>query len=100
MPMFAKLFGPEDDQVLVKLDGAPDTGAPEIRIYFQPPGLGVCSFALGFHDREAGWDKAEAVFKEMDEAEARRGVAASMTSFGIDLAALVPGAAVAGPAGG
>ena len=81
MPMFAKLFGPEDDQVLVKLDSDLDTGAPEIRIHFQPPGLGVCSFALGFHDTEDGWAKAEAAFKAMDEAEARRGVAASMKDF-------------------
>jgi hypothetical protein len=88
MTMFAKLFGPETDQVLVKLDAAPDSGAPEIRIYFQPPGLGVCSFALGFDDTEDGWDKAEAAFQKMDEDEARLGIKAACRSMHFDFDAL------------
>jgi hypothetical protein len=80
--MFAKLFGPPSDQVLVNLDAATGTGAPEIRIYFQPPGLGVHSFALEYEASEQGWQVAEDVFEKMDEAEARRGIEAARPRFG------------------
>lgn len=89
MPAFAKLFGAPDNQVLVKLDADPESHAPEVRIYFQPPSLGVCSFALGFPDSEEGWDKAEAAFAAMDEAEARRGIQLACAEMHIDFAELV-----------
>lgn len=82
MPKFAKLFGTDDDQVLVKLDESP-AGGPEIRLYFQPPGLGVGSVALRYTDDEAGWALAEKTFERMDEAEARRGVDAALREMGL-----------------
>lgn len=68
--MFAKIYGTDDDQVLVKLDEG-DEG-PEVRFYFTPAGLGVCSSALVFNDDDAGeaWDKAEAAFANFDEQKA------------------------------
>lgn len=68
--MFAKLYGPDDKQVLVKLDQG-DNG-PEVRFYFNPPGLGVCSTALIFTDDDTGeaWEKAEAAFAKVDEQHA------------------------------
>ncbi len=74
--MFAKLFGGPDDQVLVKLDSA-ESGSPEVRLFFEPVGLGVCSIALGFEDSEDGWAKAETAFASMNEVEARAGIAAA-----------------------
>lgn len=80
MPMFAKLFGPDHDQVLVKLDSN-DDGAPEIRLYFEAPDLGVFQVALNYQDTADGWATAEASFAKMDEAEARRGVAAALAEL-------------------
>ena len=68
--MFAKLFErPEYGQVLAKLD-ADGGGAPELRWYAKPPGLGVCSFALGFGDSDEGWDAAERAFERAGDDEA------------------------------
>ena len=68
MTDFAKLFHFEEiGQVLVKLDDG-DEG-PEVRIYFQPDGLGVCSTAFNFKEDEeqTEWDKAEKAFEMVDE---------------------------------
>lgn len=69
--MFAKLFGDDKNQILVKIDSS-DVGSPEVRFYFEPKGLGVCSMAIGFSEDDAGWDKAEACFASMDEDKATR----------------------------
>lgn len=90
--MFAKLFGPDNDQVLVKLDAHDRTGVPEIRIFFEPPGLGVCSFAVSYEDSEQGWNLAEQAFKRMDEVEARRGIEAAKPNFNVDFGNLMPAA--------
>ncbi|WP_026600524.1 hypothetical protein [Methylomonas sp. 11b] len=67
--MFAKLYGPDDHQVLVKLDEG-DEG-PEVRFYFKPAGLGICSSALIFKDdTDDAWEKAEAAFASIDEQKA------------------------------
>ncbi|WP_445368846.1 hypothetical protein ACH5Y9_05510 [Methylomonas sp. BW4-1] len=67
--MFAKLYGPDDHQVLVKLDEG-DEG-PEVRFYFKPAGLGICSSALIFKDdADDAWDRAEAAFAGIDEQKA------------------------------
>jgi hypothetical protein len=65
--MFAKLFETKIGQILVKLDDGED--APEVRYFFEPPGLGVCSVALQFADDSDGeaWDKAEHAFDKTDE---------------------------------
>lgn len=57
--MFAKLFDHEKyGQLLVKLD-TDNEGDPEVRTYFKPKGLGVCSVAAGFKDDDEGWELAE-----------------------------------------
>lgn len=68
---FAKLFRFDDvGQVLVKLDDSED--GPEVRVYFQPKGLGVCSTAFTFKpdDLEDENDKAEKAFDLIDEEKA------------------------------
>jgi hypothetical protein len=72
--MFAKLFGTDDDQVLVTIDQG-DEG-PEVRIHCKPTGLGVCVTTLGYPEKayaggtNEAWTKAEKCFAEMDEARA------------------------------
>lgn len=68
---FAKLFKFDDiGQVLVKVDDGED-GA-EVRVYFQPKGLGVCSTAFTFKadEDEDENDKADKAFERIDEAKA------------------------------
>ena len=65
--MFAKLFYSDQyGQILVKFDDG-DNG-PEVRFYFKPNNLGVCSCALEFTDdeKDIAWDKAETAFNKID----------------------------------
>jgi len=69
--MFAKLYGEDKDQILVKMDSSENNKA-EVRFYFEPDGLGVCSSALQYKsDDPESWDKAENFFKEVTEEKAR-----------------------------
>lgn len=68
--MFAKLFGPDDNQVLVKIDSDPERHVPEVRFFIEIPFLGVCSFWIDFENSTEGWDKAKAYFNQIGEAEA------------------------------
>ena len=53
---FAKLFEDEKyGQILVMLD-TNENGEPCVKIMAQPPGLGVCAFALSFKDEEDAQD--------------------------------------------
>lgn len=79
--MFAKLFGPNDDQVLVTLDSDDKTKKPTIRISFVPkdiPQAGICALGLTFSDSPEGWERAEQILEEITEESARSVVAAAM----------------------
>lgn len=70
---FAKLYETEQfGQILVKIDSSNDDmeSVPEVRIYFEPENLGVCSQAVKFENSDEGWDKAEARFLEITEEKA------------------------------
>lgn len=84
MSKFAKLYETDQGQILVKLDAEDGGGAPEVRFYVTPPGLGVCSIALKFKDSDEGWDKAEEAFDIIDEARAIAAVA-EVVDMGMDL---------------
>ena len=89
MDEFVKLYThPELGQILVKLDSCHETkrrqpkeedddepltatiSHVEIRVFFKPKGLGVCSSAILFPDSVEGWEMAEKVFAMFDEAKA------------------------------
>lgn len=64
--MFAKIFESEKyGQLLVKADTCEEY-KPEVRVYCNPPGLGICSVSLSFTDDEEGWDKQEEAFNMID----------------------------------
>lgn len=67
---FAKLYGEGDGQILVKVDSG-ENGDPEVRFYFQPEDLGVCSFSMHFEDSDDGRDAAEAAFGRVTHESAR-----------------------------
>lgn len=84
---FAKLFGSGQTQLLIKIDRNEETDEPEVRAFFQPEDLGVCSFAARYTDDDAGWDKAEAWFESLDEAKAREWIKSAQNTalkFGLD----------------
>ena len=69
--MFAKLYETDEfGQILVKLDQSDGDCVPEVRIYFEPENLGVCSTAFKYKDSDDGWDKAEKYFNEIDQSTA------------------------------
>lgn len=82
--MFAKLYGPPEDQVVVQLRRN-DTGDPEVKCYFKPRGLGVCSKASSFSIGPHGESAAKAAFGQVSDEGARifisdaRQIAESMT---------------------
>ena len=68
---FARLHETEEfGQVLAVLQRDDDEGKPELRVFIQPPGLGVCSLKFGFEDSDEGWDKAEAGLVAFDQGQA------------------------------
>ena len=64
MSKFAKLYETEFGQILVKMD-SDDDYCPEVRFYFKPKNLGVCSVAVQFKDTDDGWDRQENYFAEI-----------------------------------
>lgn len=76
---FAKLFGTDDQQVLVMIDSG-DNG-PEVQYHFQPKDLGVCKIAVNFPDTDEGWDKAERAFEATTEEAARKIVGKALASI-------------------
>lgn len=69
--MFAKLYETEEfGQILVKLEQSDGDCVPEVRIYFQPETLGVCSTAFKYEDSDDGWNEAEKYFNEIDQSTA------------------------------
>lgn len=75
--MFAKLFDTDIGQILVKIDDG-DSG-PEVRYFFEPEGLGVCSFVVYFSDD--GWDEADKLFDSVDNDHAVRVVSNLMNKM-------------------
>lgn len=73
MSKFAKLFETKEyGQILVLLQSG-DTCDVEVRVFAQPPNLGVSSFAFQFEkeDEDEAWDLAQEAFNEIDEAKAK-----------------------------
>ncbi|WP_395504679.1 hypothetical protein [Ectopseudomonas hydrolytica] len=83
MKQFAKLFDYSDiGQVLVKLD-TNDQAEAEVRFYFKPENLGICSVALsGFPGTDDDqWQQAETGFNNIDAAAAHELVTATLKTL-------------------
>lgn len=69
---FAKLYDTELGQILVKLD-TDDECKVEVRFWFYPPGLGVCSVAMtAKDDSDSAWDWGESTFANVTEEKATK----------------------------
>ena len=62
--MFAKLFETQMGQVVVMKQGDRDN-VPEVRFFYEPSGLGVCSIAVSFDDDS--WEAADEAFNNVTE---------------------------------
>jgi hypothetical protein len=70
--MFAKLFGNNDDQVLVLKKTDDKNGNPMIEIFFKPEGLDVCSINIEFKDdSDKSFNECDNIFCQIDENTAR-----------------------------
>ena len=64
---FAKLFDSKKYGQLCAIAASEnDEARPEIRVFFKPTNLGVCSIALIFNDTDQGWDAQEQAFYRLD----------------------------------
>ena len=67
MSKFAKIFESKKyGQLCVLAASENDQSNPEVRIFFEPPNLGVCSLAMIFSDTDDGWDNRTTFFKELN----------------------------------
>ena len=65
--MFAKIFETEVGQILIKKDMG-DKG-PEVKLYYEPPNLGVCEIAFNWESEpeKKAWENADEVFDKLNE---------------------------------
>ena len=83
MADFAKLFHfDEIGQVLVKRD-TDENGDPEVRLYFEPEGFGICSTAFGFEADETEDESAKAkrAFDMVDQERAEKIIRGAMETL-------------------
>lgn len=81
--MFARIFKSKAYDQIVVMRRQDKDGGPEVRLYFQPEGMGVCEFGIGFRDDEPG-DAAERLdkaFQSIDGNEAHILVKSYMESM-------------------
>lgn len=80
--MFAKLYESAlYGQILVKRDNSNEKCDPEVRFYFKPPGLGLCSTALTFNDNDEGNGKADELFERVTLEKAEETVGNLIAEF-------------------
>ena len=79
--MFAKLYETKYGQILVKLDNDNDDSVPEIRFYFKPPELGICTIAVLYKDTAEDWDKANKILEQITEEDATRHVGKALDAI-------------------
>lgn len=78
MNTFAKIFdNTKYGQVLVKLD-TNDEHQPEIRFFFHPDQLDVCSMAILFKNEETCDENSERAFLELTEEKVEKAIGLSV----------------------
>ena len=52
--MYCKVYKNKRYTQIVVMRRQDKDGGPEVRLYFEPEGMGVCEFGIGFRDDEPG----------------------------------------------
>ena len=63
--MFCKVFKSKTYQQIVMLRCQDKDGAPEVRFFFQPDGMGVCEFGIGANNDVDANIRLDKVFEEI-----------------------------------
>lgn len=63
----AKIFNTKAYGQLCAIRYSDEEGRPEIKIFCEPPGVGVCCLSVGFNDSERGWDLQREGFENLTE---------------------------------
>lgn len=62
--MFAKIYETELGQIVIMKLRNDDTNNPEVKVYFEPEGLGVCNFRFEMpDDTDKNWDLIDELFE-------------------------------------
>lgn len=85
MSDFAKLFNTKEHGQIVVIMQANDEDKPEVRFFFKPEDLGVCSVAPSFDDSDVGWDACEQFFDSINEEQAIKLIVEISGRFGVAL---------------
>ncbi|MCW8885553.1 MAG: hypothetical protein OQK12_09910 [Motiliproteus sp.] len=65
--MFAKIFESKEYGQLCAISSSEnDENKPEIRVFAEPDGLGVCSSAIMFEESDSGWSRRDTGFSKLD----------------------------------
>lgn len=69
--MFAKIFGTDDDQIVVMRDDS-DNGKPQVSFFYDPhiDGYGVCKTSIIFNEGEE--ESADIAFAKTTEEDAKK----------------------------
>lgn len=67
---FAKIFDSKKHGQIVAIKQKNDEELPEIKVFFYPEGLDVCSIGIGFTDDDDGWEKRDRGFEALTVKEA------------------------------
>jgi hypothetical protein len=67
MSKFAKLFEVDEIGQILVMQDTNGEGSPAVKVFFEPPNLGVCCISLAFSDDDSGWDKCDKTFSRMDQ---------------------------------
>lgn len=68
--MYCKTFKSKTYQQIVVMRRQDKDGAPEVRLYFQPDGMGVCEFGIAVKDGEDASTRMDVVFENIKGNEA------------------------------
>jgi len=85
MRKFAKLYETEKyGQIVVFNDVCEVEDVPELKFYFIPEALDLCSSAIKFSADDNGFDLCDAAFESCDQEFAERIVASIVESLNLD----------------
>lgn len=85
--MFCKVFKSKTYKQIVMMRCHDKNGAPEVRFFFEPDGMGVCEFGIGINGSENESRRIDEIFETINGNEAHELVfhtLAGMQSRGVN----------------
>jgi len=70
--MFCKIFKSKKYTQIVVIRGQDESGAPEVRFFFQPDGMGIWQFALAAKNKDSESQRMNKVFESIKGSDAHQ----------------------------